>query len=450
LYQSFFKNGKTELFDEVPVEEGEPKKYVFSDVWKERKVVGDASLDKMFRTNEIAIRKGKQPTTVWVATNKDELVTHRKVKLGKTRVFLQPTVDVSLLIRRYFGKFINEYKERAGFTLCHGIGQDKERVWKRYSEILHEVGENGFDIDYSNYDGTIPRSAVDAFVELIRHAYGSESNTGDHLARVALIENIVSPLVLVGDMVVRKTVGNCSGSPLTDVFNSITNWYITLVTYQLGKLAFGVNASGDQIYKQGLRDFDMNVRAISYGDDLLCSVSPAALPFFDRLTFWGATRAMGMTVTSASKGGELIPSEPLNQLTFLKSEFVARKRYMAAPLPISVIHRELQWTHKTNVSDMDVLDQKVDAALRMMFHHGHDEYQKLRAQLRELGINKEDRFREWEAELRDLQEVVFVHGPKHEQLWPDVFRVRNKDEVEGVDWVASEPPECQDGEDGRE
>jgi hypothetical protein len=426
FYQQDFANGKKELFDLIEdIPEGEPNRYKFSKVWYEKKLTGpNKTLSELMEENTERIKNWQQPVTIWTATNKDELVKRMKARSGKTRVFVQPTVDISLLIRKYFGRFINEYKRRAGFNLCHGIGKDKERVWKAYWDGLNEVGDQGFDVDYSNYDGTVSQNAVDAFLAVTDHAYGYRNMAERH----SLVESIVRSKLLVGRLLINKEQGNCSGSPITDIFNSITNWYIILMTYRM--------CAPDETegHRVPMFHFDADVRAITYGDDVICSVSERARSFFTRWSVAQTAGVLGMVVTSAAKDAEMLEMEPLENLTFLKSAFVDRKSYMAAPLPIEVIHRELMWTRKENIGDMTILEQKVDAAMRFIAHHGKEAYEKLKNELGSIGVVTRGSFADFERDMRDLQELEQVDGPKYIQHWPDVFMAFDVDQRENLDW----------------
>jgi len=374
---------------------------------------------------EVRLENGKAPRTVWVATNKDELVTHAKVKAGKTRVFLQPTLDVTLLIRKYFGRFLDSYKERAGFNLCHGIGQDKDSCWGAYRKGFTEMGTKGFDVDYSNYDGSVPQCAIDAALAVIDHAYGGEFSK----QRAGLMSCNVQSTVLVSDQLYQKRAGVCSGSPITDVLNSLTNWYHVLCAYQIAQMMAG------QV--PNLESYDVNVRALTYGDDLLVTAKDAVLDWFNRKTFALYAGMLGMTVTGANKTGELIPFEDFDDLTFLKSPFVLKRGYVAAPLPLKVIHRELMWRKKVNAGDKMIFDQKIEMALLMMAHHGPEAVELLLKQLKEAGVKREFDFPKWERAIRDKQEFYRIDTPGR-ALEMDACMVWSKEEsilkVEDIDW----------------
>jgi len=395
-YQKHFSNGKKELFEALPQVEGEKIKYVLSDKAKTVMLDNNMSFEDLLREQEKRLTKGEAPVTIWVATNKDELVSLEKQRIGKTRVFVQPTLDITLLVRKYFGRFLQNYKSRAGFNLCHGIGQDKESCWGAYLAEFMTVGDKGFDVDYSNYDGSVPQCAVDAVLVVLDHAYGGRFSK----ERAALMSTIVQSYIVVGDQLVQKRIGNCSGSPITDVLNSLTNWYHVLCAYQIAQCMNGQKPDLDQ--------FDLDVRALTYGDDLLVSARDDVLEWFNRCTFAQYAEVLGMKVTAANKGSELLPSEFFADLTFLKSPFIPRGRYVAAPLPKKVIYRELMWQKKVNAGDTMIFDQKIEMALLMMAHHGRKATDQLLQELEEAGVKREFDFGKWEREMIDKQEFYRV------------------------------------------
>lgn len=401
--QRYFTCGKTELFDALPQEviDGEVQStcYEFSSVAHKRSI---PMLGKTFYAHlcdtDVRINEGCAPATLWTAVNKDELLEKRKVLIGKTRVFVQPGLELTLLIRKYFGHFVDNYKQRAGFGLCHGIGKDKDAVWGEYYRILTEVGEQGGDIDYKNYDGRVVQSAIDAFLVVTDHYYGSNGRNARH----ALIHSVTNSLMVVGGYLAETGQGNKSGNPCTDILNSITNWYNILVCYQVGKLEAGIDG--------GLADFAEKVRCLTYGDDVIYTAHKDVLPWFNRSVLVETLAQLGQEVTSADKYATIEPVSHVDTLTFLKSPFVQCNQYVAAPLPKKVIYREIMWEKKANVGNVEIFDQKIEMALRMMAHHGRDDYNVFATQLRELGVDVNFSFVEWENEMRTKQELTIIPG----------------------------------------
>jgi len=408
-WQKYLTRGKKDFFDELDqrMDDGEVhrKEYAYSDLARNKKIpIWDVSFCDHMDRQEKRISQGKAVNTFWTATTKDELLDVKKVKIGKTRVFVQPGLEITLLMRKYFGDFTDWYKSQAGFRLCHGIGRDKEEVWGKYLEGLEEVGLNGFDLDYTNYDGSVSELAVEAFLAVCEAYYGNDGK----VERRALMQSVTHSLMVVGDYLTETVQGNKSGNPITDVLNSITNWYHVLLAYQATQFSEGLVVD--------IESFTTDVRCLTYGDDVIISAKDETLKWFNRASVASILGVMGLTVTAADKSDKLIPCEPLGNLTFLKSPFVRSKSgAVFAPLPVKVIHRELIWEKKVNVGDVVIMEQKVDAALRMMAHHGRGAVEELVWQLREQGVDAKFDYSVWLRELLDKQEIAVVQGVQNQE-----------------------------------
>lgn len=403
-WSAYFKNGKKELFDAKPItlrQDGslEPKAYLFSLAAKERVVpLHNATFYDHYQQCEKWLLEGRALPTFWVSTLKDELRDVRKVAIGKTRVFEQPGLEFTLLMRKYFGHFVDYYKAHPGFRLFHGIGVDKTSAWGAYWRELNVWDGEGFDLDYSNFDGTVPVSAFEAFLELTDHFYGDQ----DRVARHTLIHSLRDSLLIVGRDFVEATQGNKSGNPLTDMFNSICGSYLILCFYGLSREMHG--------FGHDLDTFDENVRMLTYGDDVIISCSPSSRAYFNRRTCIELAAAVGMKATNAAKDGVVRESDSLKELTFLKSPFVEFEDVVLAPLPIDVIHRELMWQHRENRGDETVMKQRIETGVAMMAHHGCEAVSVLLRQLREMGLNPEFDWDEWLIETREKQSLYVVEA----------------------------------------
>lgn len=433
-FGTWFAKGKSEIFtprlqqlradgslEELEYDWSEKAKTFVIPIWKKTTV-------DFYSFCESEINAGRQMPTFWVSTLKDELVSLEKVRIAKTRVFEQPCVIYSLLCRKYFGYFSEYFKRHAGFRLHHGIGKDKNVVWGRYLEILSQKGGLGFDVDYKNYDGTVQPAAFEFFLAVTDHFYGSVGRTARH----SLISTLQNSLHLIGPALAESYQGNKSGNPLTDLFNSITNTWLVYVVYQMTREIHGLSC--DMINQPD--DFEF----LTYGDDVIIAATEDCLQYFNRVNFAALASMIGMSVTAANKSDIIEPYESIYDLTFLKSPFVPRVGYVAAPLPLKVIYRELMWETKACVGDQTIFHERVKNALEFMAHHGPEQYQKLRLELSQLGVQTEDRFAEWENEMRQKQLVPEVEdGLGRFYVDADDFflEVQPDDEEMEIDWEAS-------------
>jgi len=399
----YYKEGKKELFEALPQQIGEPIKYVLSTTARERVMDhNQKTFEEHLIAEDVRITEGSAPHCLWIAVNKDELLKRDKVARGKVRVFIAPELTYTLLLRKHFGHFIAWYKSQAGFRLCHGIGNDKDEVWKEYWKRLNEVGDHGFDCDYSNFDGTVTDQGISVVGHLADQYYGRRNRK----ARWALLFGLVHSYVIVDQVVIQTHQGNKSGNPATDVFNSIVNWFNMVVAFCCCQVHKCIPVS--------VGDFAKSVRCITYGDDVIVSASVETLTWYNRETVAAILSLLGYKITAANKTGKMVPSERLSSLTFLKSPWVEKKGYYLSPLPMEVIYRDLMWTRRVNLGDQTVMMMKVSAALRMAFQHGREVHEKLVKQLVKIGWPADKHVEaNWETLWRELigkQDVAAVRG----------------------------------------
>lgn len=432
----WFQKGKAEIFtpkEQVFREDGSAMvlEYEWSEKAKTFKVpCWNKTIVEFYHESDELIQRGKQFPTFWVSTLKDELLSLEKVAIGKTRVFEQPCVVYTMLCRKYFGYFAEVFKRHAGARLHHGIGKDANMVWARYLEILSKHGGYGFDLDYKNYDGTVQPPAFEFFLLVTDHFYGMK----DREARHSLIRTLQCSHHLIGKSVAESAQGNKSGNPLTDLFNSITNTWFVYVAYQWCREAHGLDAGMDTQPE----NFDM----LTYGDDVIIGAKEEVMEYFNRVKVAEIAKLLGMTVTAANKDAELTPYDSIYDLTFLKRPFVPRHGYVAAPLPKKVIYRELMWQTKACVGNQTIFQERIKTAMEFMAHHGKEEYDKLRLELAQLGVYVEDRFLEWEMDMRDKQlgaEVEDGEGRYYVDV-DDIFLDEDAEieidmDWEGEDWL---------------
>jgi hypothetical protein len=391
-WSKYFKNGKTELLDRT-TSILEPPRYKFSEKAKTFVIpeLGKTFVQRYEECDRM-LGEGVAPVFLWVATNKDELRKKDKVAAGKTRVFEQPPFELSLLMRKYFGPFLNQIKENAGFVTHSAIGIDKEVAWKSMWSSLRSKSELGFDVDYSNYDGSVSSVAFDFFRAVTDSVLPEETK----LQRHALLYVLQYSYLVCRGIVFHTIQGNKSGSPLTDVFNSVTNTFVMYLSYLYGRSMSGLPCD--------FANFDRDVRMITYGDDVIASVHRSAVHYFNRVIVARTAQALGMCVTSASKTGGLIEVEKLNELSFIKLNFRFEGDAVMCPLPLDVIWRVVQWTEKNNVGDGTTLGSIAGVAVRMMAHHGRERVEAFLDQLRKNDMRVEFDYEDFYVDMLALQE----------------------------------------------
>jgi len=320
-----------------------------------------------FAENEINNRRCFK--MVWISTLKDEMRSVEKVKAGKTRVFEQPGLDYLILCRKYFGSFLDWFKSNWGTRLGHAIGIDKEVEWKKIAEELFQFSNCTLVYDYKNFDGSIRPWCFDVFNKITDYFYCGEGKN----ARDTLIYMLKNSDLLVGNLVNTAYLGNKSGNPFTDVFNSVSNVSIMLVVYLFCKAQEGLYVD--------LTDFRDNVRMLTYGDDIIATVKPRALNFFNGISIQEVSRFLGFDITSADKLSEIRSHYiyPLHKdkISFLKSTFEFEEGLWKCPLPMSSIVRELMWVPNLVVGDPYDWSARLCNVARFLVHvgrHAFDEF----------------------------------------------------------------------------
>lgn len=404
-----FKQGKKDLLQPLPQEvdaqgQLEPVRYILSAKAHQHEVpmFGQTFVQRMEKVEEMG-RRGIAGICPWTSQTKFELLKKAKVEMGKTRVFEQPGFEYTLLVRKYYGAFLNYYKERAGFVFYHGIGRDKEEVWGRYYEEMVRNSQYGVDFDFANYDGTVHQSAFQFFLDVVENYY-KDSTQEERNMRAVLLDMLRETYIILGNQISYSIKGNKSGNPFTDVFNSITNTYMQYVAFMACVQGQSVN----------LQLFDDGVRMLTYGDDIIATVREDLLPLYNGQTVKSVLSSLGYRVTDAAKSAEMPLCRPLHELTFLKSPFVLRDGVCWAPLPLRDINKELKYCDAKWVGNEDDLRLRLLVTQKFMCHHGRDALQRFKADLMaQAGIRREDLSVDYDTErnrVAALQREAVIYG----------------------------------------
>jgi hypothetical protein len=374
-----YADGKREFFNALPQQPDQPIEYEFSEKAHNFIVpLHKTSFVRRIRDCEVMLEQGTVPFHIWTSTLKDELLTLVKVNESvKTRVFEQPGLDFTFLFRKYFGRFLDWYKARPGFTLGHGIGCDKETAWKAYAEGFLANSNVGHAFDYTNYDGSVWTPCFEFFLDVTDYFY-MKGTVGQRNARHALIEMLRCGIHSMKEFTFFTHQGNKSGNPATDVFNSMTNMYIMYTSFLLCSRLEG--------RKETLLDFDDGVRILTYGDDAMATVKPHLLEFWNGPFIQEALAIVGSHVTSAAKSAVIEHHVTFSEMTFLKSGFREEDGVWFAPMTTKDIYKELCWQPKNTAGDAVDLQQRIMVTTRFMAHHGKEAFLQFKEQLASRGI----------------------------------------------------------------
>lgn len=362
--------------------------------------------------------QGVKPPTVYVDCLKDYRLTPAKCKIpGKTRIFSIAPVQCSIDIRMYVNDFCASIKNsRIENSIGIGINPDSME-WTQLANYLFEVGGNIITLDYSNFGPCLMSQLVAAGNEVIVQWHAHHGATPEHVKRVKwlLDSDIINPVHLSGNLLYQTVNGISSGSPLTGECNSIPNlFYIRLTYLEIMREHFPDYAS--MFY------FDMFVRIVVYGDDLIMSVDFTIVGVFNALTIRDSLAKHGIKVTSAQKDSEMVPFTSIKEATFLKRSFVEhpfRKGIWLAPIETQSIEECLNWCHECDnpaEATLECCRASLDLAYSQGPEYYAEHYSKIKKQLNEIGLKIE--FKTWFSRDDD------IFGAKEKDINCDTVNVK--------------------------
>ncbi|APG76873.1 hypothetical protein 1 [Beihai picorna-like virus 120] len=295
---------------------------------------------------ENSMALGHDVPCVFMASLKDEIVKLKNIEICKTRTFLGAPVQYSMLYRRWL------HAIDAGIALVReeipvkiGINPSSTE-WNSLFEYLTEYGDVGFMADYSRFDRRVDPSMfqymAEIYLQIMMEFPKIDTPEHDREYRRNVVNGLMrclqSPLVMVGNKIVRLPRGNPSGQPGTAVHNSIFNWAYTVYAWtricQISKAPLNWH---------GLSGFKNYVKLAVYGDDMVCCVHPDAQQIFSYKTFRKIIEEeLGQTLTTSEKIAR-DGFDVLENMDFLKRHFVKKDAYVQGPLKREVFEKMLAW-----------------------------------------------------------------------------------------------------------
>jgi hypothetical protein len=321
--------------------------------------------------------KGRRIVSSWVDCLKDE--RRPKAKVWKTRIFNIGPVDHTILVKRYFGRFIAWYmKNRYSLSGAVGMNVDSPE-WNQMWEKLREVGNFGFDGDYEKYDAKMrARLIVEYFVKLVNAWYGDSAE--NQLFRSVLMDEIAHTIHRAGDCIYMSFQGNKSGCALTTILNCIINdFYIKAGWIEIMK--YFADCEEDRVRKATLagliplRKYAEYIRAKVYGDDNVVVVNHQVTDYFNAKTFSAWLADHDIVYTPATKGERTSALDRIEDLQFLKRH--QRKHgtgLILAPIEKQTIHELTNWIRKS-IDDEAAMYQNLEDSARFAYQWGEEYFE---------------------------------------------------------------------------
>jgi len=344
----------------LPQSEG---KYVFTDEISQR-------IDDMVSN----ILSGSRANMVFNASLKDEPISEKKLLAGKIRVFMACPLEGLYLVRKYFLSILaslqaeNFVSEMAVGLNCYSAD------WDGLYDYSHPKGWKVFCGDYTNFDqymsAQFTRAAWSLMIEIARRSGFSPEDIC--IMEGLSVECIFPNVNFFGDLL-TLTGTNPSGHPLTVVTNGLVN---SLYIRYAWVVIFG-----------DLRDFEDNVRIMTYGDDNTVSVSPVYQSRFNQQTVREALETIGVVYTDSKKDGTKVEFVADGEESFLKRRWVKGPGFWFCPLERDSISKMLIiGVQSGNVDENDRLASVLISSVLEAFHHGREFFEKHSQDVRDCAV----------------------------------------------------------------
>jgi hypothetical protein len=307
-------------------------------------------------------KKGITPITVFLDVLKDERRPIAKVLKGHTRLFSVGPLDLNILVRQYFGRFVSFLQYNCIDGEC-SVGIDPLGVhWKMILLQMSDRSLNCVMGDYTAYDKMLPYQLIITVFKCIQKFYGDDvlPCSDDARIREVLYLSIFNCYRLANRIMYRPLCGNPSGNPLTVIVNSMVNSLIMRLAYF-------------SIYPIEMLPFSKVVCLKTFGDDLIMTVRDDRRDFnFNTIKEY--LRSIGISFSSPTKDNkEMSDYCSLEEATYLKRSFRRVDDQVFAPLAWDSITEMVNWIRKCP-DERSAITTNIDTVRRELFHYGKEIY----------------------------------------------------------------------------
>jgi len=311
------------------------------------------------------LNRGERIQSFSIACLKDEVVKQSKTK---SRLFYIVDLYNTLLARCVFAPLLSFCSQFPFLSECAQGINNHSTQWENLYDYLAEVGEDYcFDGDYTDYDLTMPRDVIQQSFEFVFWFLEWCGFSEQHLlAAKTLAQELIEPNVFLGPYLYRWYRGWISGNVLTFIVNSISNSIIDRATYR-------------SLTQR--TDFDIQVRTIKGGDDVITSYSGVDTRY-NMNAIMRFLKDKGFIYTSAMKDGKCLEYKRLDECQFFKRNFVREGDKMLSPIDPNSMVKMLTWTDSDNLHEQTL--GSVESALREAFHHGREYFTGFSQQLEQV------------------------------------------------------------------
>jgi len=298
---------------------------------------------------------------IYTAKLKDEPRSIKKVNMGKTRVYFASTLYCIMAQRQYLTPILNRIQQFAEvFHSFVGIDMHSDA----HKLILHLAqGKDPKDClawlgDYEQYDTNMAYYLAEYVNKVIIGLALEWGYTADEmLILIGILTELLQPTVsILGDIFIIPGL-HLSGTVGTAELNSLKNLML-LILYWL------------QNYP--IYEFFTAIAAGTYGDDLNSSFNKK-YPLFNPTGFAEFIETLSMKFTPADKSSRDFKIVPLEEINFLKRDFIPIEDsiFYKSPLSIYSIIKSLTWTsvRGETISEVDRMRSTLmNASIELAYH----------------------------------------------------------------------------------
>lgn len=275
-------------------------------------------VDLRVRVNQIieSAKKGVRLSHIFADFLKDELRPHAKVDAVATRAISSAPLDYVVAVRMYFGAMLAAFFDSNVHSgMAPGINHYTD--WWKLARNLLQPGGKVFAGDFKRFDASEQpyiHNEILRYVNIWYKLNNKEWKPEDDLIREVLWMDLTNSRHLTGlsnnlNLVTEWNKSLPSGHPLTTFVNSF--YSLITLTYCY------VHLTGDH------RDMWKHAYICTFGDDNVVGVDDQTATIFNQRTVSNAMMELfSLTYTSDKKDAELIETETINDITFLKRRFV--------------------------------------------------------------------------------------------------------------------------------
>jgi RNA polymerase-binding transcription factor DksA len=359
------------------------KRWAFSEITLEKpvRVITHQPILDDYNEYDAMVREGIRAPFVFSYVLKDEMRHIDKIHALSTRVICCAPVTMTLLLKKYFGAYVNHFQSSYSNTFsCVGMNVFS-KDWNDMVAKMRAISSYGFDGDFKKYERLLSAQLAVASLDVTEAWYRKHGKPTpeEAIARHTLMMGIIHTICKVGPYVFWKAFNNPSGNYLTTLLNTIVNAILSRLAW------IKLSSESGHPELSSLTVFCKLVAENYFGDDNLFTVSHHAAPWFNSLTLGTFYARHNIEYTPGCKTDALSADmKHIFQLSFLKMTtrvhpipIVPGIKYYGVVETESIL-KSLLCVNK-DLDPMNATEMNCDDALRRSFTRGESYFNAFRS-----------------------------------------------------------------------